>query len=143
IANHTRSLRIHRAEMRNDFLRTASYQNLRARREKSFDSFPRVSNEASARTRRFKDARRRREAGVRHRLSINVQHHASRAIHAIVIGGGNVTDPAHIARQWLPCPTFAAKNERHLGGKLSRAQKELLYAALAVGEAMADKGQIA
>src|SRR5207237_4237624 len=76
LANHTRRLRIIGAEMRNDFLGIASYKNLAARREELLNSLPFIRDQASASARSFKDAGWRREAGVRHGLSVNVQHYA-------------------------------------------------------------------
>src|SRR6185312_15474837 len=65
------------------------------------------------------------------------------AIHRIMFMRAHVAYPADIRGQRLAAPPFAAQEKTQLRRQFSCAQKELLHTRLAVGQAVADEGQVA
>ncbi len=65
----------------------------------------------------LEDTRRWRKAEVRHGRAIDVHDHACGAVDAVVIGGGNVADPANVWRHLLVAPALASKQEALFGCK--------------------------
>src|SRR5215472_11162210 len=131
------------SEMFDNLLRIGSHQYLASGHEECFDSRPAIGDQTSARSCGFKNSRGRRETDACHGIAIDVEHHAGRTIHAIVMAGANVANPAHVGRHWLALPAFTTERERQIRSKLSGTEEKLLHAALAVGQAMADKQKIA
>src|SRR5439155_10149477 len=84
----------------------------------------------------------RRKTHLRHGVAINVQHHARRAVHAVMAAAGDMPDPAHIGGKRLPTPTFSAKNKRHFGCQKRGMKKEFLHPLFAIGKTVPNKCQI-
>ena len=143
IANRARLRRGRAAQIADDLLRALRHQNLPPRFKELLDAAPLVGDQAGRRARRFKDARRRREADIGHRVAIDVQRHSRRGVDAIVRAGADVSDPAHVRRQRLAAPAFAAQNKAHLRRQFGGAQEELLHPPLAIRQAIAHKDQVA
>jgi hypothetical protein len=60
-----------------------------------------------------------------------------------VVSSADVADPADICGQPLAAPSFPAQREALVRNKLCCAKKKFFDAAFAVGQAMADKQEIA
>lgn len=61
-----------------------------------FHPLPHVGNQACSRPGCFKNTGWRRKSNFGHRIAIDVQNHAGRAVHDIVPLAWNMTDPAHV-----------------------------------------------
>src|SRR6185437_368580 len=109
------------------------------RSKKLFDARPTVGNQASPGSGGFKDTRGWRKAHPGHGIAVDIQHHARRAVHAVVIARANVADPADVGRKPLSAPTFSAKSELIVRSKFGCAKEKFLHAAFTVREAMTHK----
>ncbi len=56
---------------------------------------------------------------------------------------GNVADVANVGGHGLVCPAFAAEKKSELRSQFRGAQEELFNAGFAVGEAVAEEGDVA
>src|SRR5436190_2222181 len=118
-------------------------QNLGARIKEVLNTHPMVRDQASSGSGSFENSGRRRKAHFRHRLAIDIQHHACGAIDHIVMRRPDVPDPTNVLRQPLSTPTFAAQDELQLECVFSSSQKELLHSRFSVRHAIAYKDQVA
>src|SRR5207237_2494839 len=92
------------AEVADDVPGTMSNQNFAFWRKELVHTSPGIGDQASTCARSFKDPGRRREANVSHRLPVDVQNHARRAIDAVMVTSAHMTDPTHVLRQWSCVP---------------------------------------
>src|SRR4051812_3290182 len=93
------------AQQRNDLLRAAGDEDLAIRGEETVDAGPRISNETRAGASGFKDTRGWGETDLGHGVAIDVEHHAGRRIHRIVIAGADMSDPTDVGGKLLAFPT--------------------------------------
>ena len=130
-------------QMRGHVVAVASHEHLLAGREEQLDALPCVGDEASPRASRLEDARRRRKADRRHRVARDIQHRRRRAIEGVVVGRIDVAVVADVGRYCLGLPSRAADQEAACGRDLGRREEELLDASLAVGQPIAEEGEVA
>ena len=98
--------------------------------------------EAGARPGRLEHARGRREADRRHAVAGDVEHGERGGVERVVVARGDVADRRDVGRQ-LPClPAGAADQEPALGQLPCRLEEERLDTRLAVGQAVAEEGEV-
>src|SRR5260370_31829269 len=128
--------------MPNDFFSTRCDQNLPAWLEEFFYASPGICDDASTSSCCFKHPGWRRKPNFRHRFPVDIHHHASGAVDLGMVGVTDVSNPAHILRQLLTSPPFAANHTLILRTLFRPSEKELIHPRFPIRQPISTEYQL-